>query len=130
MMSLEDYLFNSLTKEHHEQYVKVRTEQDMSHIVGYQNWLTAHKELMELKNKNQADTWEKSEHNPANYPDWDSLDDTTKAQRIKQGEQDYWADSEALETKISDLEHLLANPNDFEKSDDDSEPTEYWTTDD
>lgn len=114
-MGLEAYLFHSLTEEYHQDYVQARTKQGADCIADYDNWLAKHKELEQLKKQNQADTWERSEHNPVNYPDFDSLDDDTKEQRITQGKQDYWADSEALETKISQLRHLLLNP-ELEKS--------------
>ena len=60
------------------------------------------------------------------------MDDDTKQQRITQGNAEYWRNSEALEKQISDLEHLLLNPDELEKADldNDSEPVEYWTTDD
>lgn len=130
-MNLEDYLFNSLTQKHHKSYMQARIKQGMSYIANYDDWLAKHHELTDLSIKNQQDTWENSEYNPANYPDFDSLDDDTKQQRIMQGNTEYWRHSEALEAKIRDLEHLLINPDELEADlDNDSEPAEYWTIDD
>lgn len=132
-MNIEDLLINSLSEKYHQSYVDARQNQGMACLNDYREWLAKNSELEKLIARNNTDTWENSEHNPANYPDFDSLDDNTKQQRITQGKQDYWADSEALETKISELRHLLTHPDEFIRdtdSENDSEPTEYWTVND
>lgn len=123
---------SNYTQQTYQNYVEARQRADMTYIESYDEWLTKNAELAQLQAENETDTWESSEHNPANYPDWDSLDDDTKNERITQGNAEYWRNSEILEKQISDLEHLLLNPDELEKADldNDSEPAEYWTTDD
>lgn len=122
---------SNYTQQTYQNYVEARQRADMPYIESYDVWLTKNAELAELQAENEADTWESSEHNPANYPDFESLDNETKQQRIEQGNAEYWQHSEALEKQISDLEHLLLNPDELEKDDlNDGEPAEYWTTDD
>lgn len=123
---------SNYTQQTYQNYVEARQRADMPYIESYDVWLTKNAELAELQDENEADTWESSEYNPANYPDFESLDDDTKQQRIEQGNAEYWRNSEALEKQISDLEHLLLNPDELEKDDlnNDGEPVEYWTTDD
>ncbi|MCL1624338.1 hypothetical protein M2R47_08840 [Moraxella sp. Tifton1] len=123
---------NNYTEQTYQKYVEARQRADMPYIESYDTWLTKNAELAELQAENEADTWENSEYNPANYPDFESLDNETKQQRIEQGNAEYWQHSEVLEKQISDLEHLLLNPDELEKDDlnNDGEPVEYWTTDD
>lgn len=123
---------SNYTQQTYQKYVEARQRADMPYIESYDVWLTKNAELAELQAENEADTWESSEYNPANYPDFESLDNETKQQRIEQGNVEYWQHSEVLEKQISDLEHLLLNPDELEKDDlnNDGEPVEYWTTDD
>ena len=123
---------SNYTEQTYQKYIEARQRADMTYIESYDEWLTKNAELAELHAEYEADTWQSSEHNPVNYPDFDNLDDDTKQQRITQGNAEYWRNSEALEKQISDLEHLLLNPDELEKADldNDSEPVEYWTTDD
>lgn len=123
---------SNYTQQTYQNYVEARQRADMTYIENYDEWLTKNAELAELQAENEVDTWESSEYNPANYPDFDNLDDETKQQRIEQGNAEYWRNSEALEKQIRDLEHLLLDPDELEKDnlDNDSEPVEYWTTDD
>lgn len=123
---------SNYTQQTYQKYVEARQRADMPYIESYDTWLTKNAELAELQAENEADTWESSEHNPANYPDFENLDNDTKQQRIAHGNAEYWRNSEILEKQISDLEHLLLNPDELEKDnlDNDSEPVEYWTTDD
>lgn len=122
---------NNYTQQTHQKYVEARQRADMTYIESYEKWLTKNAELAELQAENEVNTWENSEHNPANYPDWNSLDDDTKQQRITQGNAEYWQNSEVLEKQIRDLEHLLLNPDELKKDDldNDIEPVEYWVTD-
>ena len=132
-MSLQDYLINSLSAEYHQSYVNARQKEGIVCLTDYNEWIAKNNELENLITKNNADTWENSEYNPANYPDFDSLDDDTKQQRITQGKLDYLTDSEAIEAKISELRHLLTHPDELVRdtdSEDDSEPAEYWTVND
>lgn len=130
-MSIEHLLFDSLTPQYHQNYVDARKNAGMDCIEDFNEWLSKTSELEMLKAQNQNDTWENSEHNPANYPDWDSLDDETKQQRITQGNAEYWMASEHLENQIRTLEALLMHPNEVERvSDDGNEPVEYYTIDD
>ncbi|UZA34024.1 hypothetical protein LP087_13715 (plasmid) [Moraxella bovis] len=131
-MSIEHLLFDSLTPQYHQNYVDARKNAGMDYIENFDEWLSKTGELETLKSQNQNDTWENSEHNPANYPDFDSLDDETKQLRITQGNAEYWIASERLENKIRVLEALLIHPDEMELiSDDDSEePVEYYTIDD
>lgn len=123
---------SNYTQQTYQNYVEARQRADMTYIENYDEWLTKNAELAELQAENEVDTWESSEYNPANYPDFDNLDDETKQQRIEQSNAEYWRNSEALEKQIRDLEHLLLDPDELEKDnlDNDSEPVEYWTTDD
>lgn len=123
---------SNYTQQTHQNYVEARQRADMPYIESYDIWLTKNAELAELQAEAEADTWESSEYNPANYPDFESLDNETKQQRIEQGNAEYWQHSEVLEKQISDLEHLLLNPDELKKDDlnNDGEPVEYWTTDD
>lgn len=123
---------SNYTQQTHQNYVEARQRADMPYIESYDIWLTKNAELAELQAEVEADTWESSEYNPANYPDFESLDNETKQQRIEQGNAEYWQHSEVLEKQISDLEHLLLNPDELKKDDlnNDGEPVEYWTTDD
>ena len=123
---------SNYTQQTYQNYVEARQRADMTYIENYDEWLTKNAELAELQAENEVDTWESSEYNPANYPDFDNLDDETKQQRIEQGNAEYWRNSEALEKQIRGLEHLLLDPDELEKDnlDNDSEPVEYWTTDD
>lgn len=130
-MSIEHLLFDSLTPHYHQSYVEARKNLGMDCIEDFDEWLSKTSELEMLKTQNQDDTWENSEHNPANYPDWDSLDDETKQLRITQGNAEYWTASEHLENQIRTLEALLMHPNEVERvSDDGNEPVEYYTIDD
>lgn len=131
-MHIEHLLFDSLTPQYHQSYVDARKHAGMNCIENFDEWLSKTAELKTLKVQNQNDTWENSEHNPANYPDFESLDDDTKNERITQGKKDYWTDSERLESKISILEALLMHPSEVKQvSDDDSEePAEYHTIND
>lgn len=130
-MSIEHLLFDSLTPQYHQSYVEARKNLGMDCIEDFDEWLSKTSELEMLKTQNQDDTWENSEHNPANYPDWDSLDDETKQLRITQGNAEYWTASEHLENQIRTLEALLMHPNEVERvSDDGNEPVEYYTIDD
>lgn len=124
---------SKFTPQIHQSYIEARQRANMPYIENYNEWLTKNAELAELRAENEIDTWENSEYNPANYPDFNSFDDNTKKQLLIQGEQEYWRASEALETKISKLEHLLANSDEFEKADDTADDTDindYWTTND
>lgn len=123
---------SNYTQQTYQNYVDARQRADMPYIESYDEWLTKNAELAQLHAENEADTWENSEHNPANYPDFDSLDDETKQLRITQGNAEYWTASERLENQIRVLEALLIHPDEMELiSDDDSkEPVEYYTIDD
>lgn len=121
---------NKYTQQIYQNYVEARKRVNMPYVPSYEKWLTKNAELAELQAENEVDTWENSEHNPANYPDWDNLDEETKGQRIAQGTLDYLQNSAILEKQISDLEQLLLNPDEIEKMDDDGEPVEYLTTND
>lgn len=109
---------SNYTQQTYQNYVEARQRADMPYITNYDEWLTKNAELVELQAENEADTWENSEHNPANYPDWNSLDEQTALQRLTQGKQEYLADSEELERQIKELEVLLANPNNFKQVND------------
>lgn len=122
---------SNYTQQTYQKYVEARQRADMPYIESYDTWLTKNAELAELQAENEADTWESSEYNPANYPDFESLDDETKQQRITQGNQEYWTASEHLENQIRTLEALLMHPNEVERvSDDGNKPVEYYTIDD
>lgn len=123
---------SNYTQQTYQNYVDARQRADMPYIESYDVWLTKNAELAELQAENEADTWESSEYNPANHPDFESLDNETKQQRIEQGNAEYWTASERLENQIRVLEALLIHPDEMELiSDDDSEePVEYYTIDD
>lgn len=126
-MSIAYFLTDNLTPEYHQGYIKARQNAKMDYIENFDDWLCKIAELEKLKLKNQNDTWESSEHNPANYPDWDSLDDDTKQQRIAQGEQEYWTASTQLENQIRVLQAQLLHPDEIERIvDGNEEVTDQW----
>lgn len=106
-MNTEDLLINSLSEKYHQSYVDARQNQGMACLTDYREWLAKNSELEKLIARNNTDTWENSEYNPANYPDWNSLDEQTAFQRLTQGKQEYLADSEELERQIKELEALI-----------------------
>ena len=114
-MNIEDYLFNSLTEEYHQSYVKARQEQGMTYIADYDEWIATTAKLDKLKFQDKTHTWESSEHNPANYPDYEQQDADTKEIWQLKGRIAYNEDQKALDNQINVLETLLAHPDDFEK---------------
>lgn len=114
-MNIEDYLFNSLTEEYHQSYVKARQEQSMNFVANYDDWIATTAKLDKLKFQDKTHTWENSEHNPANYPDYEQQDTDTKEIWQLKGRIAYNEDQKALDNQINVLETLLAHPDDFEK---------------
>ena len=60
-------------------------------------------------------TWENSEHNPANYPDYQQQDATTKEHWTLKGQIDCNEDQTELDNQIRTLEALLIHPDEIEK---------------
>lgn len=114
-MNPEDYLFNSLTEDYHQSYVKARQEQGMDFIANFDDWIIKTTELDKLKAQNQQHTWENSEHNPANYPDYKEQDADTKELWKLKGQIAYNEDQTELDTQIRTLEALLIHPDEIEK---------------
>lgn len=131
-MDIEYLLFDSLTPQYHKSYVETRKNAGMSYVEDFDQWLSKTNELEKLNAQYRNGAWENSEHNPVNYPDWDSLDDDTKNKRITQGKKDYWTESEHLESKIFTLEALLVHLDEIERISDDGDEgaVEYYTVDD
>lgn len=126
-MSIAYFLTDNLTPEYHQGYIKARQNAKMDYIENFDDWLCKIAELEKLKLKNQNDTWESSEYNPTNYPDFESLDDDTKQQRIAQGEQEYWTASTQLENQIRVLQAQLLHPDEIERiADGNEEVTDQW----
>lgn len=126
-MSIAYFLTDNLTPEYHQGYIKARQNAKMDYIENFDDWLCKIAELEKLKLKNQNDTWESSEYNPTNYPDFESLDDDTKQQRIAQGEQGYWTASTQLENQIRVLQAQLLHPDEIERIvDGNEEVTDQW----
>lgn len=113
-MNIEDYLFHSLTKEDHQSYVNARQAQNMSFVANYDQWIAKCAELERLKAEDDRHTWDSSEHNPANYPDYYKQDDITKERWELRGEEDYNAAQKALDLQILSLEALLHHPDEYQ----------------
>lgn len=114
-MNLEDYLFNSLTQEYHQSYIKARQEQGMDFIANFDDWIAKTAQLDKLKAQDQQHTWENSEHNPVNYPEYKEQDADTKEIWELKGRIAYNDNQKALDNQINALQALLAHPDDFEK---------------
>lgn len=111
-MSIEHLLFDSLTPQYHQNYVDARKNAGMDYIENFDEWLSKTGELETLKSQN--DTWENSEHNPANYPDYENQDEATKQRWIMNGQDEYNQAQKELDLQIERLEALLRHPDDIE----------------
>lgn len=129
-MNLEDYLFNSLTQEYHQSYIKARQEQGMDFIANFDDWIAKTAELDKLKAQDQQYTWENSEHNPANYPEYKEQDTDTKEIWELKGRIAYNDDQKALDNQINALQALLAHPDELEKVTIDDTTQEHWEIND
>lgn len=116
-MNLEDYLCNSLTEECHQSYVKARQDNNMDFIADFEDWVTKTVKLEQLKTQDRRHTWENSEHNPANYSEYQHQDATTKEYWNLKGQIAYNEDQSELDNQIRTLEALLTHPDKIEQSD-------------